>query len=69
VPPAVTLARALVRDSDRMGGRAAVERRYRGRYLPAQEIYRAEVDPLHCADVVLDNSDPAEPRVLRWELP
>jgi uridine kinase len=66
IPPAETLRRAVVRDLDRFGSAAEVERRYRARYLPAQDLYRAEAHPLESADVVLDMSDPQAPVVVRW---
>ena len=63
---AAVLRRAVVRDTGAMGSAADVERRYRGRYLPGQALYRAEVDPERLADVLVDNEDPAAPVVLRW---
>ncbi|SHN72999.1 uridine kinase [Geodermatophilus obscurus] len=66
VPEEVTLARALVRDLARYGSAAEVEHRYRARYLPGQALYRAEADPVRAADVLVDNRDPARPRMLRW---
>ena len=66
VPEEVTLARALVRDLARHDSAAEVEHRYRVRYLPGQALYRAEADPERAADVLVDNRDPAAPRVLRW---
>lgn len=66
VPPEVTLARALVRDRDLLGGEDAVRRRYLRRYLPGQQLYREEAAPQRVADVVLDTSHPREPGVLRW---
>ncbi len=45
---------------------AEVARRYRTRYLPGQALYRAEIDPGRSADVLVDNRDPAKPRMLRW---
>lgn len=59
------LRRAVVRDAGLMGDPAEVERRYRARYLPAQELYRAEADPEARADVVVDNEDPSHPVVRR----
>lgn len=32
-------------------------------------VYRAEAEPLSYADVVVDNTDPAAPVVLRWDPP
>lgn len=66
VPEEVTLARALVRDLALYDSPADVEHRYRARYLPGQALYRAEADPERAADVLVDNRDPAAPRVLRW---
>lgn len=65
VPEAVTLARARVRDADELRGPDAVETRYRERYLPGQGLYRQEARPHDHADVVLDNSNPASPQLLR----
>lgn len=67
VPEETTLQRALVRDVEFHGSPDEVERRYRERYLPGQALYRQEADPEGWADVVVDNTDPAEPRVLRWD--
>lgn len=69
VPEEVTLARAVRRDLPVLGSVEAVEERYRGRYLPAQVLYRTEARPVEAAHVVVDNSDPAAPEVLRWSLP
>ena len=66
ITPDETLRRALVRDGDLFGGPANVRRRYRRRYLPAQELYRAEAAPAARADIVIDNNDPYRPRVRRW---
>lgn len=60
------LRRAAVRDAPRMGPPDEVERRYRARYPPAQELYRREADPLAAASVVVDTTGPEEPAVLRW---
>jgi uridine kinase len=60
------LRRAVLRDAARFGSTAEVERRYRARYLPAQELYRAEADPEARADVLVDVTDLGRPRVLRF---
>ena len=65
VSPEESLRRALIRDVGRFGSAQEVERRYRERYLPGQALYRAEFDPEGRADVLIDNEDPARPRVLR----
>ena len=64
VSPEETVRRARVRDAHRFGDE--LERRYVERYLPAQEIYRAEADPLAHADVLVGYDDPARPDVRRW---
>ena len=69
VPEEVTPARAVPRDLPLFGSVEGVEERYRRRYLPGQALYRAEAHPVDVAHVVVDNSDPAAPVVLRWSLP
>ncbi|GAA1039959.1 hypothetical protein GCM10009557_59920 [Virgisporangium ochraceum] len=51
-----TVARAVVRE-----GRADVERRWRTRYVPAQELYHATAQPTRHADVVVHNDEPGRP--------
>jgi uridine kinase len=69
VQPSVTLARAVRRDAGLLGGEERVRRRYEQRYLPGQEHYRAIASPGEKADVVIDNTDPANPLVVRWSIP
>ena len=57
------LRRALDRDAALFGGRPETERRYRTRYIPAQEHYLAVVRPATAADLVIHNDDPASPRL------
>ena len=66
VPESVTLTRAIARDSDLFGGSDQVLRRYQRRYLPGQAMYRALAFPCYRADIVIDNSSPDDPVVLRW---
>ena len=66
VPESVTLARALQRDVQLFGSPDEVRRRYERRYLPGQALYREEASPLEYADIVLDNTHPADPVVMRW---
>lgn len=68
ISPEESLRRALTRDAVLFGSPDEVERRYRARYLPGQALYRAEADPERLADVLVDNEDPAFPRVLCWRL-
>jgi uridine kinase len=66
VPEPVTLQRAVQRDLDQFGSEDAVRGRYTRRYLPGQALYRKLVDPAALADVLIDNSEPDAPSVLRW---
>lgn len=63
IPDDEVLRRVVVRDE---GPVQEIERRYRVRYLPAQRLYELESRPIERADVVLDNTDPAAPVVLKW---
>ncbi len=66
VPESVTLARAVLRDAELLGGAEEVRRRYERRYLPGQAMYREAASPLDNADIVIDNSDFLRPHVVRW---
>lgn len=55
------LDRARVRDLARLVSVAGVERQFRVRYMPAQELYFAEARPVEHADVVVDNDDVQRP--------
>ena len=65
VSPAECLERARRRDRPVFGSVAEVERRYRGRYLPGQVLYRDDAAPETAADVLIDNEDPTSPVVVR----
>jgi uridine kinase len=58
-----SLRRAIARDAPREGA-AEAERLHRDRYHAAEAVYQAEVDPLLAADLVIDNSDIAAPRIV-----
>jgi uridine kinase len=58
-----------MRDVESMGSRPEVAARYERRYLPGQALYRQDAAPADHADIVVDNSDLAAPRVLRWRVP
>ena len=60
---AVALARALARDVPALGDAAAVQARYRVRYLPAQADYLRIDRPHETADLVVENDDPESPRL------
>jgi uridine kinase len=55
------LRRGVARDRAWMGD--AVAQRYRTKYVPGERRYRDEVDPAARADAVIDNRDPAAPRL------
>jgi len=59
-----TLRRALVRDSPLLGSAPEVERRYRRRYIPGQKRYFAIAQPKEVADVIVENTNPFEPRLI-----
>jgi uridine kinase len=60
-----TLERAFTRDLAVSGSTAAVERRFRERYLPSQRSYFDTVRPADLADVVVQNDVPLHPT---WEV-
>ena len=59
------IRRAEARDRELMGGVEAVKERYLNRYIPGQELYFSRCAPQEIADVVVDNTDVLEPRVIR----
>lgn len=61
VPPEVTVRRSVERDRGWAGTDA--ERLVRERYLPAEQLYEAEVDPSAKAHWVVDNTDLDAPRL------
>lgn len=63
VDPELSLARGIARDTAAEGLDEAT-RLHRDRYHAAELIYLAEVGPRSLADVVIDNRDFANPRIL-----
>lgn len=57
--------RAEERDRELMGGVEAVRERYRARYIPGQELYFSRCAPQEIADVVIDNTNASNPRLIR----
>lgn len=55
--------RAVIRER-RVSSSAEVERRWRERYIPAQQLYFATARPTDHADIVVHNDDPQRPA---WE--
>jgi uridine kinase len=60
-----TLDRGRIRDLARLGSTAAVERRFRDRYIPAQRLYFAEAHPADRADIIVHNDHPEHPS---WDI-
>ena len=58
-----SIRRGAARDYNWAG--SAAESVHRDRYLPAERIYVAEVNPVRQADLIIDNSTFDRPRVLR----
>ena len=59
-----TLDRARTRDQALFGSAAEVERRYRDRYIPSQQLYFATARPTDHADIIVHNDEPQQPA---WE--
>ena len=60
------LARAIERHDQHLGSAETIETRYRQRYIPGQRLYLAACQPKERADVVIDNNDPADPKLVSW---
>ncbi len=61
----VSVERAVRRDQAHLGSAEAARARYQVRYVPGQRLYLEAVRPQERADVVVDNNDPARPRLLK----
>jgi len=61
------LRRGIARDASWMGSAEEAEARYRSKYIPGEQRYLREVRPAERAEIVVDNRDPAAPRVIRPE--
>jgi uridine kinase len=57
--------RALERDLAWMPSRRAIEERYLERWVPLHELYEAQTRAPEFADALIDNSDPANPVMVR----
>lgn len=55
-----TVDRAVIRERQ-ASSRAQIERRWRERYIPSQQLYFATVGPTDRADIVVHNDDPEHP--------
>ncbi|MET9270740.1 uridine kinase [Kribbella sp. NPDC003557] len=59
------LRRGIERDQQWMSSAAAAEQRYSTRYIPGEQLYVDQVRPAECADLVIDNENPAAPILTR----
>jgi uridine kinase len=59
-----SIRRGVARDAWFLGGEDEARRLYEQRYVPGQRLYLQEARPLETADVVLDNGDPCQVRVV-----
>jgi uridine kinase len=55
-----TVDRAVIRERHVLS-RAEVERRWRERYIPSQQLYYATVRPTDHADIIVHNDEPQQP--------
>lgn len=63
-PFAITIERAILRDSDLFGSAEATRSRYQERYIPGQRIYLKSVDPMRHAQAIVHNDDPEHPSLV-----
>lgn len=61
ISPEESLKRGVERDP---GEKEEVERKYRVRYLPGQQLYKDEAKPHEHAHIIVDYNDPENPGVL-----
>jgi uridine kinase len=67
VPPALSMERGLPRDVSVHRPYDELVTEYERRYLPGQQLYRDECDPIATADIVIDNTDLTKPVIARWQ--
>jgi len=60
------LKRAIKRDVKLFGSEEAVVKRYKNRYIPGEKIYLSEVKPAEKADIVIDNNDYNNRRIIKY---
>ena len=61
ISPEESLRRGVERDP---GEKEEIERKYRVRYLPGQELYKVEAKPQEAADIIVDYNDPENPGII-----
>ncbi|CAA9290843.1 MAG: Uridine kinase [uncultured Chloroflexi bacterium] len=65
VPFEETWRRMAVRDLTPTSSLEEMERRFRTRYAPGQQLYLATAQPRERAHIVIDNTDPCHPLMIR----
>jgi uridine kinase len=65
VPFEVAQARGVARDAERLGGEQAATEAFEQRYHAAFRRYLAECDPASAADIVVENTTPQSPLLVR----
>ncbi|GAA2753138.1 uridine kinase [Amnibacterium kyonggiense] len=65
VPEGVATARGVARDAAALGGESAAEAAYASRYAAARRMYVEEEAPRDRASIVVDDTDPAAPLLIR----
>jgi uridine kinase len=59
------LRRGIERDQAWMASPEAAEHRYRTRYIPGEQLYVDQVRPAECAQLLVNNENPAAPTLTR----
>lgn len=59
------LRRGVARDAQDLGGEAPATAAYEARYMAACDIYLTEERPIERASIVIEHTDPSNPRVVR----
>ena len=62
ITPELSLLRGVPRDAGWVGSEEEARRRYKERWIPGEQVYIDRVRPTEKADLVIDNSDPLNPR-------
>jgi uridine kinase len=58
------ISRAKVRDQYLFGAEEEIEKRYRNKYIPGQQLYLSESNPFSNAHIVIDNNDFNNPKIV-----
>jgi uridine kinase len=65
IAPDLSVRRGTDRDAEMEGGAEEAAALHRDRYLASEMLYMAEVDPRSFVEVIVDNTDFAQPRLIR----